>query len=701
MGVRYKLLILLLFIAITPLLVVGTGVRGDLVRLGDRLALRISDTLVNKASMGLLRIVEDHARILHREKQLLESGTSFLASKIEGVLYGHSHIMTAPAVAPSPVLTRELLQEYYVAHRHGRQGLDVDFNALSAWDGEGRQAQVLPESMLGQILPLLRELKFDYPELALWIEIRLRDGARIVYPGPASGASMRRPESGAAGLVHEPTWSSPYPDEWTRRLVFRVTVPVRDEVGAAQGEVSIVVPVGSLLHKGHHVDMYSEEGVAMLVQSEVEPGNDEATLRIIAREAQGKAMHDHWIAPEQTVWLTSPDTGEYGRMTASLLDATPGVSEMPFEGQDALWAYAPIDHGATALMIVVPKADVIMEALAARDFILTRIGDHTARMGVIGLVVALMVAGIAILLSKVLTRNIAALVTASGRVAKGDFTARADVRGRDEIGQLGAAFNRMVPALAERVRLKSSLEVAQQVQQSLLPDSAPDFPGADMAAISRYCDETGGDYYGFIQRETPTGESCVVAVGDVSGHGIPAALLMASARAYLRCHAGSGARLDEVVARTNRRVFEDVDQSGRFMTLFLLEIEQGHTIRWVRAGHDPALVYDPSEDRFDELSGEGLPLGVTPDAVFTMNERSDMPSGQVIIIGTDGIWEMQSPDGEMFGKERLKKVVRAHHGESSASIIRALVDALGEFQSTANQEDDLTVAVIKLSADRP
>jgi len=694
MGVRYKLLILLMFIAIAPLLAAGIGVRGDLIRLGDRLALRISDTLVRKASTGLLRIVEDHARVLHREKQLLESGTQFLASKIEGVLYGHSHIMPDPAAETMPALTQDLREEYFVAYRHGRQGLAVDFDALSAWDRQGRGAQVLPEPMLGQILPLLKELKFDYPDLALWIEVRLRDGGRLVYPGSGS-SSMPRMGNGENGLVESLTWSSPYPDARTRRLVFRVTVPVRDVVGAVQGEVSIVVPVGSLLHKGHHVDMYSTEGAAMLVQPEGDSGDDGA-LRIIAREAQGQAMHDRWVAPEQTAWLISPDSDEYGRMTAALLDGSAGVSEMPFEGRDALWAYAPINHGSTALMIIVPKGDVIMEALAARDFILAGIGDHTARMGGIGLVAALLVACVAILLSKMLTRNIAELVTAAGRVAGGDFTVRADVRSRDEIGRLGAAFNRMVPALAERVRLKSSLEVAQQVQQSLLPDSAPEFPGADMAAASRYCDETGGDYYGFIRRETPSGESCVVAVGDVSGHGIPAALLMASARAYLRCHAVAGVRLDEVVARTNRRIFEDVDQSGRFMTLFLLEIESSGTIRWVRAGHDPALVYDPASDRFDELSGSGLPLGVTPDAVFEMHERTGMPADRIIVIGTDGIWETQSPSGEMFGKERLKAMIRAHQGEPSAGIIRALVSALGEFRTTASQEDDLTVAVIKL-----
>jgi len=348
-------------------------------------------------------------------------------------------------------------------------------------------------------------------------------------------------------------------------------------------------------------------------------------------------------------------------------------------------------------MTLVPKTDIVKEAQSTKEFILTQIDFHNRKMGYTAVGVAIMVLMLAFLLSKLITRNIFELVTAVGEIAKGNFTARVSVHGKDEISQLGLAFNQMIPKLKERVNLKNALEVAQQVQQNLLPTHNPKFHGADIAAISEYYHETGGDYYGFIPRQTAEGESLVVAVGDVSGHGIPAALMMCSARAYIRCQATAGGRLDDVVKRTNELVAQDVDQTGRFMTLFLLELTESRTIRWVRAGHDPAFVYDPSEDRFEELSGEGLPLGVIHNTRFELGERSDLSSGRIIVIGTDGIWEMLSPKGEMFGKERLKDVIRTHKNESSAAIIRAVVDTLTEFRRTASQIDDLTIAVIKTS----
>lgn len=244
--------------------------------------------------------------------------------------------------------------------------------------------------------------------------------------------------------------------------------------------------------------------------------------------------------------------------------------------------------------------------------------------------------------------------------------------------------------------MKNSLEVAQEVQQSLLPSENPSFAGADVAAMSTYCDETGGDYYGFIPRLTPEGDSLVIAVGDVSGHGLPAAMMMASARAYLRSQASGDARLDAIVSAVNRLISEDVDETGRFMTLFLLELAHDGEIQWVRAGHDPALLYDPETNNFEELVGNGLPLGVTSDAQFDINHRNDLRAGQMIVIGTDGIWEMHSESGEMYGKERLKALIRNHANGSPEQFIAALRESLEDFQGDAEQLDDITVAAIKI-----
>ena len=702
MGIRYKLLILLLLISLGPLLVVGAGVQRDLTQLGEGLALRSSNTLVHKASNGLKRIVEDHARVLRREQQLLESNTLFLASKIEGVLYGHTHSMPDMDYTPPAALIPEAVKDYFSLYMHGQRALDVDFSSLAAYEKGGALIQSGAESHFeNMLLPLLGQVKFEYPKLALWIEVSLPDGHKLVYPKSSGSMRMHGPFGIAKSVtqVRELTWFPPQVDERTRRVVFRVTAPIRDDKGKLQGDVSIIVPVSSLLHKSKHVNMFSDNAISMLVNPEIDPVGNESRLKIIAQENIQKTMHDLWAIPEKDAWLTSDDAEQYGIMMKSIRALTPGVAGMPYSGSDALWAYAPIDPTGTSLMLIVPKTDVVREAQSAKEFILKQVGDHNKKMGLIVLGVAIMVLGVAFLLSKLFTRNIYELVSAVGKIAKGDFTARADVQGKDEIGQLGNAFNQMVPELEERVSMKNSLEVTQQVQQNLLPAENPLFHGNDVAAVSDYCDETGGDYYGFITRETADGESLVIAVGDVSGHGIPAALMMASARAYLRCNVGGGGRLDAVVKHVNELVSDDVDQSGRFMTLFLLELTEGKMIRWVRAGHDPAMVYNPADDSFEELTGDGLPLGVINDVDFELNERADLPPGLIIVVGTDGIWETHSLSGEMFGKERLEELIRANASQSSETIIQVLIEALNAFRGDAEQDDDITLAIIKTPTD--
>lgn len=694
MGIRYKLLTLLLLISLAPLLVVGVSVKRDLVRLGDELAARSSGALLRKASDGLQRIVEDHARVLRREKQLLESSTQFLASRIEGILYGHEHAAAGTKFTPSAAQVLAAKEDYYFLHLHGRQNLDVDFDVL---DEKGLSAAIPPDSFRSMLLPLLKEIKFKYPELVLWIDIRLQDSTKITYPKSIADIFVRDAlyEQAAPDHARELSWSLPQIDMRTRMLVFNVTVPIKDAGGKIQGDITLVVPVSSLFHRNLHLNIFSDNATSLLVIPETDPATVDVRLRVIAREEAQKPLRDHWTRPEKDTWLIADDTGKYALMLDSLRAAVPGVVDMPLAGKDFLWAFAPVEKGRASLVILVPKTDVVKEALSAKEFILGAIGSHNARMRSIVLGVALIVLALAFVLSKLFTRNISKLATAVGLVAHGDFTARADIRDRDEIGRLGEAFNRMVPELKERISIKNALEVAQQVQQNLLPSGSPQFHGNDIAATSEYCYETGGDYFDFIPRPGPHGESLVVAVGDVSDHGIPSALMMASARAYIRSHAATCERLDDVVKRVNELIADDSHQTGRFMTLFLLELTADGSVRWVRAGHDPALMYDPAADTFHELAGDGFPLGIIRETAYELNERPALPPGQIIVIGTDGIWETIAPDGGMFGKKRLREIIRAHRDESSTAIIQAVVQALNTFRGPAARTDDMTVAVVK------
>jgi hypothetical protein len=241
----------------------------------------------------------------------------------------------------------------------------------------------------------------------------------------------------------------------------------------------------------------------------------------------------------------------------------------------------------------------------------------------------------------------------------------------------------------EHQRVRHSLSLAMEVQQNLLPKANPQIDGLDIAGNSIYCDETGGDYEGKIG----------VVVGDVSDHGIPSALLMATARALIRQRCSAFGQIDRVVSDVNRQLAKDVKDSGRFMTLFYAEIESPHKImRWVNAGHEPAMIFDPVMDTFSDLnSGNNLALGVFEDTEF-MEAQQEIAAGQIIVIATDGIWEARNPEGEMFSKDRIHTIIRRHATKTANDIQDAILDSLKHFQKDVKLEDDMTLVVIKITS---
>jgi serine phosphatase RsbU (regulator of sigma subunit) len=243
--------------------------------------------------------------------------------------------------------------------------------------------------------------------------------------------------------------------------------------------------------------------------------------------------------------------------------------------------------------------------------------------------------------------------------------------------------------------LKESLTLAQQVQQRLLPRERPRFPGFDIAGRSLYCDETGGDYFDYlVQPEAEGGFSIVV--GDVSGHGVAAALLMTTARALLRMRASKAGTPSEFVSDLNRFLASDVQDTGQFMTLFYLRLDSaGSAMTWVRAGHDPALRYAPARNDFEEMRGEGLALGVLDDWRYREYHADAAAEGDIIVIGTDGIWEARDARNQLFGKERFMEVIRASCGKTADEIVAACFQAVREFRGGLPIEDDITLVVIK------
>jgi sigma-B regulation protein RsbU (phosphoserine phosphatase) len=298
--------------------------------------------------------------------------------------------------------------------------------------------------------------------------------------------------------------------------------------------------------------------------------------------------------------------------------------------------------------------------------------------------------------SRRVTTTLRMLMNGLERLAAGDFTVRFPGRTSDERDRLLEAFNAMVPRLEAHLHNQQALRLAQEIQQNFMPRHFQGLPGLDVAVSNISCDETGGDYVDVLLPDQGQADRVLFAIGDVSGHGIGPALLMADARGMLRALTGPQTTLAETAVRLNRLLIEDVGDSGHFMTLFLAElnISQG-VLQWVRAGHDPAFRFDPASNTFIELGGEGSALGLYENPRFQGAAIAFNQPGQLVIMATDGIWEARDPDNNFFGKDRLLEVVRQNAHHPAEAIKTAIVAAVQSFRRSARQSDDITLMVIK------
>ena len=308
---------------------------------------------------------------------------------------------------------------------------------------------------------------------------------------------------------------------------------------------------------------------------------------------------------------------------------------------------------------------------------------------------------IAVILSRLFSASIIGPVSrmevAMQRVEKGDLTANVLVENNDELGALAEHFNQMTVGLRERYRMRRSLNLAREVQQNLLPQENPAIKGLDIAGRSIYCDETGGDYYDFITYGGSESTQLGVAIGDVSGHGIASAMIMATVRSSLRQRSSLPGNAGSIISDVNRQLVLDVENSGQFMTMFYVTIDPvKKNLNWVRAGHDPAIFYDPATNKIEKLSGSGIALGSDENWLFEENTKTDLAKGQIVLLSTDGIWETRNPKGEMFGREPVIQILRQNASLSANEILKSILEALKRFRENAKIDDDITLVIIKI-----
>jgi sigma-B regulation protein RsbU (phosphoserine phosphatase) len=347
-----------------------------------------------------------------------------------------------------------------------------------------------------------------------------------------------------------------------------------------------------------------------------------------------------------------------------------------------------------------------MAMVFARDIVwLTKIGNDAAdilkaQMSVTYEVFFIMAVLTALVVNLIIafSRNLKLLFnTQTGvleRVSRGDLSQKVPVATRDEFGVIAGHTNNMIDGLRHRIQLLSALKLGEEVQQNLLPQHAPQVQGLDISGTSIYCDRIGGDYYDYFQ--LPENRLGIV-VADASGHGVGAAMHMTTVRAFLhfgvRHYQGPAQLLKDVNAYATR----DSSQTGRFMSMFFLEVNPiDKKLRWVRAGHDPALFFNSAVMKFSELNGKGMALGVDDQYQYEEYSQAGWSAGDLILIGTDGIHETRNEQDEMFGQSRLRQIIHENASLSSSSIKNAIIESLQNFRKNASQEDDITLVAIKL-----
>lgn len=253
---------------------------------------------------------------------------------------------------------------------------------------------------------------------------------------------------------------------------------------------------------------------------------------------------------------------------------------------------------------------------------------------------------------------------------------------------------RLAEARLQQERLERELALAMEIQQRFQPAAPPHVPGYELQGISFPCYEIGGDYYDFIKRDDGR---LVIALGDVSGKGTAAALLMSSLHAAIHAQSGSHDSLVATISAVNRYLADNIPPN-RFVTLFYAELDpETGTVSFLNAGHNPPLIIHAA-GTVEQLASGGLPLGIKPNAEFREG-RTHMQLGDVLVIYSDGVTESASPTGEEFGSTRLYEVVSRNIDASAAGIRDRIESALTKFSQGTQAADDITLVIVKRQAE--
>ena len=705
LSIRWKLLALLAAIALGPLLFIAWTDLRTIAELGSALAGQSAQSLSAQTRANLQQIADSQAESIERQREIVELLVRLQAREIEQALAAPPTPDASPLwagdLAADPAGNAEplpLSSKYFRQLDATRQlPLALSFDSLALHLAPGvERADVLDDAKrLSDLTPLFSELHAEHETLIYWQYAALENGLHASYPGhggyPLNYDSRNRLWYTRQRERRALDWSPPHTDVSTRLAMISATMPLFDATGEFLGVTGIDVRVTQLLRSlrlPRHIGAASH--VLLAARTDTEGGS----LQIVAHNAHLDTGGD-WEELRHVELLRFDRALDSARLAADMRNGANGMRTVSLRGERHYCVYRRLGDDGLYLVFLVATRAATRPAQEAADYALTTTRRQQDALLLIACAVAVLVGLLSVAASRAITGPISALERAVSAVADGDFSSRVDIATGDELEALGDSFNTMIPRLEAHTRVQESLALAREVQQQLLPRQPPAFDGLEVAGLSLYCDETGGDYFDFLDLRDAGRNTLGAVIGDVAGHGVAAALLMATARALL--HGGITADVSPatIMTQLNRHLAADV-RPGHFMTLFALFVDlDERTFSCSSAGHDPALWWQAASQAIAELSGEDIPLAIDRSWQFHATPGAHFDTGDVVLLATDGLWETQTGSGERFGKTRLRALLREHHARPAADIAQAVLDALAAFRGDRVQHDDVTVVVIR------
>jgi serine phosphatase RsbU (regulator of sigma subunit) len=382
----------------------------------------------------------------------------------------------------------------------------------------------------------------------------------------------------------------------------------------------------------------------------------------------------------------TPDPADVRRLQA--FGIVPRPPEVPADPAGADWVVVLQPDPATGLTVGVARP--VGEGLR-----------ETRRAAVRNLAVGLGLVGLALLgiipLSNRMTRHIRSLTEGAERLAAGDLDVRVPIPRGAEFGRLAETFNRVAvdlrghqERLLQQERLHKELEISRRIQEELLPQGPLVFPFAEVSGISIPAREVGGDFFNYFAL---AGEEAALLVGDVSGKGVPAAILMANLQATLRARLPLERDLARLVDALDREL-EAKAPGAAYLTLFISVLEANGRLRYVNAGHNTQFLLR-ARGGLERLESTGRPVGLLPGGGYEEVCLS-VHEGDALFLFTDGLVEAENQAGEAFGMDRLEAILLGNPDRNVSTLLARVDQTMREHRGAVDAADDATMLVLRV-----